>query len=212
MEHEREWAKREAAAIGERVAFFRRQAGLSAQELAGRCAALGFPALSRVVIAKLETGKREAVSTAELRVLAQALGVAAAILLFPVGRAETVEVLPGRDAEPWTAYQWFIGNSGDVTDPDAPPQMGGRSPVVLWEEHLRIEDAIDQMDDYRASAEQAEHRAPAIRRPLVTPSIFDENIRALTVALRRVRDTMREAGMTPPPLRPETAHVIGEEV
>lgn len=189
------------------MAFYRDQRKLSAQHLAGQCAELGMPSLSRVVITKLENGRREAVSTAELQVLAAALGVPPMLLLFPLGYAPAVEVLPGLHADPWAAIAWFSGSSEDPADLAAPPQLGTHSPIVLWNEHVRCEDEIARMDAYRASSRDPEDRT----NPLVTPEIFASNIEVLTAALRRVRQIMREQGMTPPHLRPETARVLGEE-
>lgn len=192
---------REAAGIGERVAHFRHKAGLSAQELAERCAKLGLKSISRVVIAKLETGKREAVSTAELKVLAQALEVPAVVLLFPIGRAKTIEVLPGQDAEPWAAYEWFIGNSADPAYPSADPQMGTFSPIVLWSEHLEFESLIEML------CEERHQRVTGIG----DRSTIDMQIDAYARGLRRIRAAMREQDMTPPSLRPESARILGGE-
>jgi transcriptional regulator with XRE-family HTH domain len=211
MDQGRAWAARMAAAIGERVAHYRDQAHISAQELADRCEALGMPSISRIVVTKLENGRREAVSTAELQVLGKALDVPPILLLFPLGYTPTVEALPGREGDPWAAIEWFTGNSGDPADPAAAPQMGEDSPLVLWEEQRRYEDAIAQMDAYRATSIDPAHRPSGARAPLVPSDIFAENIEALTTSLRRVRQTMRGLGLTPPPLRPETVRIIGEE-
>ena len=71
---------------------------------------------------------------------------------------------------------------------------------MLWDEHLRYESEIQRMDAYRANAMDPAHR-PEARAPLVTPGIFAENIEVLAASLRRVREAMRQTGMTPPPLR-----------
>lgn len=82
---------------------------MSAQQLADRCAQLGFP-LHRSVIANLENGRRPTVSVAELLVLAEALGVPAARLLIPLDNGD-VETLPGRPVNPWTALRSFTGDN-----------------------------------------------------------------------------------------------------
>src|SRR5258708_28570429 len=97
------WAAREAAGIGQRVARRRAAMRLSAQQVADRSADLGMPGLTRQVLARLETGRRESVSTAELAVIAAALETAPLLLLYPGGPAETVEVLPGNQAPPYDA-------------------------------------------------------------------------------------------------------------
>jgi len=80
---------------------------MTVQALADECAKLGLP-LGRVTITKLEGGKREAVSIAEMIVLARALSVAPADLLIRPGTPGTVEMLPGdfwpaADAARWLA-------------------------------------------------------------------------------------------------------------
>jgi transcriptional regulator with XRE-family HTH domain len=200
------WAKREAVGIGERVALYRRKAGLSAQDLANRCAALGLESMSRVVITKLENRGREAVSTAELRVLARALEVPAVLLLFPIGRAETVEVLPGQEVAPWAAYQWFIGDSADPAGPSDEPPMGTESPIILWWEHQQHASLIcviqRQLDEIPAAARAARPGKPRLgvseRRQLDT-----------TISgLRRIRTIMTETGLTPPELAPEVIRIM----
>jgi transcriptional regulator with XRE-family HTH domain len=195
----RAWAARIAGGIGERIAFYRVRAHLSAEAVAGRCAELGMPSISRVVITKLENGRRETVSTAELHVLAAALGVAPIVLLFPLGHAPGVEVLPGRKVDPWDACRWFAGDD----DRDGP--------LGLWRDHQRIESQIQRMDTYRAHSMDSAHRPPGAQPPLVTPQIFADNIEVLAASLRRVREALRGQGMTPPQLHPETTRILGED-
>src|SRR5258708_26360398 len=70
------WAAREAAGIGQRVARRRAAMRLSAQQVAGRCADLGMPGLTRQVLARLWAGRPDSGSTAELAVIAAALETA----------------------------------------------------------------------------------------------------------------------------------------
>jgi transcriptional regulator with XRE-family HTH domain len=185
-----------AADIGERVHFYRDRAGLSAQAVADECGRLGMPSISRTVITKLENGRREDVSTTELQVLAAALGVPAVLLLFPLGHAETVEVLPGRDVDPWAAIEWFTGDSED-------PQMGTDSPIILWGEHRMWDGQIpiawrDFQEEISASANgRVSYQA---RMRIAMP------LRALI----RIREAMLEQGMTPPPMHPETARIVAD--
>src|SRR5260370_15156458 len=79
------WAAREAAGIGQRVARRRAAMRPSAQQVAGRCADVGMPGLTRHVLARLETRRRESVSPAELAVIPAALETPTALLLYPVG-------------------------------------------------------------------------------------------------------------------------------
>jgi transcriptional regulator with XRE-family HTH domain len=179
-----------AADIGQRVAAYRRERGLTAQQLADLC---GVPSITRVVIARLENGRREAVSTAELQVLAQALGVPAVLLLFPLGHADAVEVLPGREVAPWDAIEWFTGNSEDPAGASGRPQMGTRSPLVLWSEHRRYDGTI-----------------PVIQRRMEDERDARE-LQTSVQALRRIREIMTDTGLTPPPLHPETARILAAD-
>ena len=78
------------------------------------------PEITRPVLVKLEHGRREAVSAAELAVLAAALDIAPVLLLYPVGSAGFAEYLPGRTAAPWDAAVWsadeaFLGPDGAIS-------------------------------------------------------------------------------------------------
>jgi transcriptional regulator with XRE-family HTH domain len=115
VEHAKDWPKSVAKRVGKRVAYFRARATderghkLTAQALANRCTDLGLP-LGRPTIAKLEKGLRETITVGELQVLAKALSVSPADLVFPLGQAADVEVLPGEYVGTWDAVQWFSGS------------------------------------------------------------------------------------------------------
>jgi len=131
------WSVREAAAIGRRVAWRRGMLKLSAQEVADRCARLGMSSLTRQVLSRLEHGRREAVSTAELAALAAALETAPVLLLYPVGLAAEVEYLPGRVAGPFEAARWWgdeaaLSDEGIVVTGDRP------SVIMLFGDHEHV--------------------------------------------------------------------------
>lgn len=201
------WAQREAAGIGERIAHFRRQAGLSAQDVAERCAALGLPSVSRVVIAKLETGRREAVSTAELKVIAAALGVPAVLLLFPLGQAQAVEALPGRYVHPWDGIRWFTGEVQDLGG-----QEGSESPISLFSLHHHLVSQWPQEQAAAAAAMKAVREAstPEARREAEELAVYRQEL-AGGGYLRTIRATMRTLGYLPPDLPPDLVAVFGEE-
>jgi hypothetical protein len=215
VETRHEWGKRVAAVVGEQVARFRtrRQVDIgddgprltdpmTLQQLSDRCKGFGYP-IARSVLSKLEKGHRHSVSVDEVLVLAMALGVPPVLLLFPLGRADTVEVLPGREVDPWGACEWFIGNSEDPADPNAPPQMGTHSPLALWAEHRLWDGQIPVI--YRSLPDPAMPQLPGEDEE-------QQRLGMAIAALRRIREVMRETGLTPPPLHPETARIIGEEV
>jgi len=191
---------RTAMQIGQRVAYYRARRSMSAQQLADRCAELGMPAVSRIVITKLENGRREVVSTAELQVLAMALDVPPVLLLFPLGHAAEVEILPGHEADPWDAILWFLGSGVIPAGPRA--RIGGDSPVALWSEHRRCEGLIPMLEQYRREAVM-----PGDKTLL---EAHESHLATTVMALRRVRDVMESEGLTPPVLAPETARILAE--
>jgi transcriptional regulator with XRE-family HTH domain len=201
MDQGREWAAQSAKTIGWCVANYRADLEISAQQLADRCAELGMPSLSRTVITKLENGRREVVSTAELQVLAMALAVPAILLLFPLGRADTVEVLPGRHVDPYAAMEWFTGDSRDPADPNAPPQGGTDSPIILWNEHIRWDGLIPVLRE----------RAEGGHGPAERATERTNELDLAVAALRRVRAGMHTLGMRPPALHPVSAGLLGEK-
>lgn len=121
--------------MGERVRKLRGKR--SAQWLADRCAELGKP-ISRSAIAKLENGRREDVALSELLIIAAALDAPPALLVFPVGTDEDVQWLPGRQADPWTAYRWFVGDlslTPDSRDARMMNLLGGADVLDAYRRH-----------------------------------------------------------------------------
>lgn len=113
-----DWSTRLALAIAGEVRRHRQAQGLSAQQLADRCAAIGMP-IQRSVLANLESGRRTTVTVAEVLVLAQALGVPPGALMFPVGRERYSEVLPGVMQDPLDAVDWLAGRTAKGDDMSA---------------------------------------------------------------------------------------------
>ena len=80
------------------------------QWLSDKTAELGHR-ISRSRLSDLERGDRGGLlGVAELLVLGKALGVPPALLLFPIGVSDSIEVLPGARASAWRSYKWFIGD------------------------------------------------------------------------------------------------------
>lgn len=179
------WAKGVAADIGKRIAWWRkRRDDMSAQKLADRCAELGLPSLSRIVITKLENGRREDVSTAELMILAQALGVPPVELLFPVGRGDVIcEIAPGRGLSPWDAALWFTGQVRLRVTPEG-----------VSTEHAAPDETVPLF---------VQHDELVARWYLSTADLKADVIRDLW----RHRERIREHDLTPPDL-PLELHLI----
>ena len=116
--------------VAEQVSRLRKQAGLTREQLAARCADLGWPALTFGAIGSIETGRRDNdgrrvrhVTVEERDVLAAALGVPSVLLEVPLGESDPIEVLPGLWNDAWTAYRWLVGEFpterlGKQQDPD----------------------------------------------------------------------------------------------
>lgn len=108
--NEFDWSTRLALAIAGEVRRHRQAQGLSAQQLSDRCSELGLP-IQRSVLANLESGRRTTVTVAEVLVLAGALGIAPAQLVFPAGYQPSVEALPDKETGPLNAIDWFAGQA-----------------------------------------------------------------------------------------------------
>lgn len=191
----------------------------SAKWLSDRTAELGYP-ISPQIIARLDSGTRAGhFELAELLVLAKALDVPPALLLFPIGVADDIEVLPGQVAQPWQAYKWFIGDQAFPWSPAGDLEEHGRGPV----------DAASGMHRWYDDPEQNWHEGAAPialyhRHEQQMEAWFDANIRAarllgdgadrtremgeLVTSWREsaerelvdVRARMRDLGLTPPKL------------
>jgi transcriptional regulator with XRE-family HTH domain len=159
---------------------------MSAQQLADRCAALGLPALNRATIANLENGRRSSVALAEVLVLAAALDIAPAALIFPVGHTEAVEYLPGQQAPPLDALGWFNGTGRDDD-----------SALVLLRQHQELEQRI--RGHYRriwdtAIGEGRWHGEPDGPEAQAAREVAGE----LTAQLRELREEIAARGLVLP--------------
>lgn len=127
----REWAKAWTASVGQAVKRVRARAGLTAEGLSERTAQLGYP-LSRNAITALETGRKEFVTVQDVTVLALALHIAPALLLFPVDLTlEPTQLLPtGLALARIDAVDWFSGEDG--FDPLVPPEDADAGGPRKW--------------------------------------------------------------------------------
>lgn len=190
------------AGIGRRIAAHRERRKMTVQAVADRCADLGLP-IGRVTITKLEGGKRQAITPAELAVLAAALETAPIDLLYPIGYEENIEVFPGVRFDPHHALRWFGGELKLDVRPGVltlrEPQSGEESDTYLVEHHdaLASQLAARQAEVDRAMADAA---ADPDKRSIVdyARERLEEWRAFLLDDLRRIRAQMRERGMTLP--------------
>jgi transcriptional regulator with XRE-family HTH domain len=194
MDQDREWAKEHTSGIGSRIAENRRQRGISAQQLADRCAELGMPSLNRAVITKLENGHRDTIGTAQLLVLAKALDITPMLLLFPLGTEAATEIAPGCEMSTWEAVRWFYGVPrpyialGSGREEGEYSMWDADDPVALFETH-------DQwVHFYEIVAEGGEHTVNGIT--------FAEELAGLIGTIREERSRIRHLGMIPPDAPP----------
>jgi transcriptional regulator with XRE-family HTH domain len=192
MERGNDWTIRVAAGVGSRVAYHRKQAAMTASALSARCAELGLP-LDRNVIAKLETGHRQSVTVDEVFVLAAALDIPPALLLFGVGTEETAEILPGHHVPAFRAAQWASGE-GPFPAPDAadlltlitPPNSGGARPLALYRAHDRA--AEEELRSTARATDMGKRATDA------TTEAECDAFASAADAQRRMADAAHEAG------------------
>jgi transcriptional regulator with XRE-family HTH domain len=198
--------------IAGEVRRYRQERHMSGQQLADRCAELGMP-IARAVLANLESGRRDSVSMAEILVLARALRVPPVLLVFPLGREETMEVLPDQWVTPWDALRWFSGErwrgifSGELASVLGVPE---RQEIELFRDH---EFAVDQWSDNLRDLNHAlESAQSADTEPL--RNVFTRRADSLTEQLqederhiRETRERLRAKNLIPPPLPRALAHL-----
>lgn len=204
-----------ADVIAREIRRHRQARGLTVKQLADECARLGATQLTATALTNIERGhgesgkggrprtsasaprRRRDVSHNELMVLARALGIPPALLLFPVGANEQVEVLPGRQASAWGAFKWFAGLepfpgpvvdgllSADVEDFGA--WQTGAAPITMRLEHARLVDLWR-----RTTTDAANNRRMA--EGAVSDEARAEFARRADQAAREALDLERELG------------------
>lgn len=177
--------------VARRIVLFRKRRDITRDQLAARCAELGYPELTGPALANIETGRRSKegkrrrdVTVDELMVLARALHVPPSLLLFPVGDEATVSVVPGDETSPWLATKWLIGEAYFEGEQDT-----WTVPLFLFRAHDRLR---NERLDYlgvpvfgpRDDEALAAAKANAARK-------WDE--------IKEVRAEMRRHGLEPPP-------------
>lgn len=108
MEQERDGAEPLTAVVAARVKEVRRKRGWSAERLAAEMAKVGVP-WTRMVVTKLETGRRPSVSLTEVLALAYVLGVAPIHLIVPTEGDAPYPVTPEWVVKPARAREWIRG-------------------------------------------------------------------------------------------------------
>jgi transcriptional regulator with XRE-family HTH domain len=210
------WQEQLTRVIAGEIRRYRHERGVSAQKLANECKRLGFP-IPRNVLANLEHGRRETVSVAQLLVLAAALRIPPVLLVVPVARQESLEMLPGMETPTWHAALWW---RGDLVLEDLGeglvlvPGIAQRTAVDWVEAHQDLVERWSAADRIARDAAHDMHTGSPSEQDL-SRKVFDferENLDHFTSDLVKMRAEMRDRGLTPPALPqelPALAHDIG---
>ena len=140
-----QWSDGLAGTVGNELRRLRNAQGLSAVALAERTKQLGHP-ITRGTIAKIEGNHRSGkLDVSELLVLAAALEVPPALLLFPPYPYGHVQPLPDVTTTAYDAAEWIAGHAQmnghpNVTYTDRPHRL-----VELATERARLNDGFAQL-------------------------------------------------------------------
>lgn len=165
----------------------RKEMGMTAQELADETARLGFE-VPRNVIANWESGRRKTVTVPELIIVAEALCISPAELVFSPALGGSVTYLPEDDTFRWSAFSRFTGE-----DPHAP----GYYRLASYREHARI---LNEIVDEHHDAFQLQFVYERGDWPSGSEKKFDRLVAAVRSGLQPIRAAMREMGWVVPPL------------
>lgn len=176
---------------------------MSAQDLADACEEIGYP-IPRNVVANMESGRRTTLPLPDVLVLAEALHTHPICLLFPVGYTAKVPVLPDRDpGDTWTTLRWFTGEQ-NALDGEALHLYRLHQAVVDSAERARVKALHNRHQ--AADAQDPGERAEALR----SADQYDRRAADDHAYLGRIRTTLREDALLPPPLPPELAFIDAE--
>lgn len=170
----------------------RNRAGWTREDLARRCADLGFPALTAPVIGNIETGRRDVdgrrrrdVSVDEWLVLADALMVPPLELLLPLDAVVVEAPSPRSSTSPADVVAWIRGDMN----------LGGSTrDFFLFREYVRAQDLAWKAK--RILSEWLPDSNGERRRPPEWGARYDRSIEEL----RFVRQGLRSNEHAAPPL------------
>ncbi|MFD4183972.1 helix-turn-helix domain-containing protein [Rhodococcus sp. NPDC058514] len=194
------WPERLAADVGVQIRRLRERPDwkMSAQTLANVTAELGHE-VPRSVLANMESGRRSSVPLVDVLVLAEALRVPPALIVFGLGDGATAEALPGQQIATPDAVRWWNGERGpllpvvdkgrvsDVTRTRA--ERATYEVLDMYRGHWQLIDEIrsttawirrstskPRWERQREYAEQelAELRGEMLERGLILPALDDD--------------------------------------
>ncbi|MEV4558372.1 helix-turn-helix transcriptional regulator [Kitasatospora sp. NPDC049285] len=196
--------------VGEAVREARTRLGLSAPEVARRCADLGVP-IPPTAINKIETAGRGSLKIEEVLALAVALNLPVASLLVPLGTEAATDLLPNLHLSSWEAVQLITGEGGAGNEPEGSP----RFTLAMFREHeVDVQTATISTTAAREWREQAGRSSVGSDRYDQLTRQAAEMERIAREDCRRLLDTrqrMRDLGLHPAPLPEHLAFVAQEE-
>lgn len=199
------WPESLTATIGLRIARFRRERKLTAQQLSDALRERLGVEMKRTVIGGIEAGTRKTVSVSEIFAIAYVLAIPPILLMVPVGEPDEFEVLPGISTDPWTAATWLAGEGGSewnaLLEAEGHIHRGGDPPsgvnfLAMYRRHDKEVEHLLRLARQADAADTAAVRATLMER-------FGER----EEGLRFLRWSLRELGSALPPLPPSLQHV-----
>lgn len=179
--------------IAQRVKELRKARGWSADKLAQEMTNAGIP-WERMVVTKLENGRRAAVTVEEWLTLGYVLDVPPPMLFLDLAAGTPVELYDGQQIHPWLAWQWITG--------DEPPTSTERM-VIRPREYVASTAEIRLYRREGAAARDVERNASGLA--LAERAGNEEKEREWTMGylealrtLAMVLDEMVDQKMTPP--------------
>ena len=186
MEHTQSesWPQATIERIFTNITAERKRQGLSANDLSQACAEFGMP-IARAVLSKMDNGLRNNISIPELLVIARALQVAPANLMFSPLSTEQVEYLPGELMDPMEA-------AGRLTNPE--PQAFANPTQTALADYLRKRLATLEDEHYMATqkVQDAIVQAPEDR---AVREAYEGQVRKLQGQIESIRKRLLDLGV-----------------
>jgi transcriptional regulator with XRE-family HTH domain len=187
MTRARPWPAELTRVTGQQVRRYREKRRMTADQLAAKVTELGLR-YTRAQVTNLEAERRDSVTVGEVFILASALGVPALLLVFPVGRVNAVEVLPGQEMTPWTALRWALTGRPQVLGTEV-----SEEDAELIDSFRYESDLIERWAHARAEARSLQDRGGD---PTEIEQLEQRQWNAID-ALRHHRRLLRQSGLTP---------------
>lgn len=191
--------------VAQQVRTARRRRGWTAAELGAAMTRVGVQ-WDRFAVTKLENGKRKTLTLTELAALARVLEIPPVLLLFPLGHAEQVEVLPGQIVGTWAGLKWFTGEAPFPTDTlDGAGEHPGSAGIGDMVDGPPASTTLHLFQSHRDFVR--EHALLSLKAKEKPNKAVLQELSVVEAKLALVRQQMRKRGLTPPTLADELKHV-----